>query len=254
MTESLILASLLILFRVGAFIGFIPPMNGQGMPATVKIGLSVAITYLLACRYALPIALTLSNSNDGGIAWMQLAYLAVRETALGAGLAWLFGLCFVPVRIAGAWIAQEMGLTLGGLSSPMDQQPSNVVSTLLEALCIITFFVLDLHHIMLYSLGMSFRLRPATGDWAMPSWNTVVWSVTHAVDDGFIIVAPIGILLFVISLTILITMRTAPQINFMSYGMTLRLAAGLCGLIMFLPEICGAIQQLLYRAGQGVMS
>ncbi|HQZ64645.1 MAG TPA: flagellar biosynthetic protein FliR [Planctomycetaceae bacterium] len=254
MMEALILAILLILFRVSAFIAFLPPLNGQGLPATVKIGLSVAITFLLASSHAPAIALSLPTSTSGGGAWLQLAFLGIRETALGAGLAWTFSLCLVPVRIAGAWIAQEMGLTLGGLSSPTDQQPSNVVSTLLEALGIIMFFVLNLHHLMLYSLGQSFSIRPASGVWAMPSWNTVVWSVTHSIDDGFLIVAPIGILLFVVSLTILVTMRTAPQFNFMSYGMTLRLAAGLCGLILFLPEICGAVQQLWYRAGQGVLS
>lgn len=254
MTEAIILASLLILFRVSAFIAFLPPLNGQGVPTTVKIGLSVAITYLLATRHAPVMALTLDMTGEGAGGWLKLAFLGIRETALGAALAWLFSLCLVPVRIAGAWIAQEMGLTLGGLSSPMDQQPSNEISTMLEAFSVILFFVLDLHHVMLYSLGQSFSLRPAAGAWAMPSWNTVVWSVTHAVDDGFLIVAPIGILLFVVSLTILVTMRTAPQFNFMSYGMTLRLAGGLGGLILFLPEVCGTIQQLLYRAGQGVSS
>jgi flagellar biosynthesis protein FliR len=253
-TEAIVLASLLIFFRVSAFIAFLPPLNGQGVPSTVKIGLSAAITYLLACRHAplLAMSLEISTSDAGG--WLELAFLGIRETALGAGLAWLFSLCLVPVRIAGAWISQEMGLTLGGLSSPMDQQPSNVISTMLEAFSIIMFFTLDLHHLMLCSLGNSFEIRPAAGAWSMPSWETVIWSVTHAVDDGFLVVAPIAILLFVVSLTILITMRAAPQFNFMSYGMTLRLAAGLCGLMMFLPEICGAVQQLLYRVGQGVTS
>lgn len=254
MNDAYVLATLLILFRVSAFIAFLPPLNGQGMPATVKIGLAAAITFLLAGRFAPAIASSIDTSTTGASAWLQLALLGIRETALGAGLAWIFSLCLVPVRIAGAWIAQEMGLTLGGLSSPMDQQPSNVVSTLLEALSIIMFFMLDLHHVMLYSLGQSFSIRPAAGVWAMPSWNTVVWSVTQAIDDGFLIVAPLGILLFVVSLSILITMRTAPQFNFMSYGMTLRLAAGLGGLILFLPEICGAVQQLLYHVGQGAMS
>lgn len=254
LTEAIVLASLLIFFRVSAFIAFLPPLNGQGIPATVKIGLSVAITFLLANRYAPVLAMSLDLTGSGAGAWLKPAFFGIRETALGAGLAWLFSLCLVPVRIAGAWIAQEMGLTLGGLSSPMDQQPSNVISTMLEAFSIIMFFVLDLHHLMFYSLGQSFAIRPAAGAWSMPSWETVVWSVTHAVDDGFLIVAPIAILLFVVSLTILITMRTAPQFNFMSYGMTLRLAAGLCGLMMFLPEICGVVQQLLYRVGQGVTS
>ncbi len=250
--EAIILATLLIFFRVSAFIAFLPPLNGQGIPSTVKIGLSVAITWLLANRYAGGIALTLHLTDTGTGAWLRLAFHGIRETALGVGLAWLFSLCLVPVRVAGAWVSQEMGLTLGGLSSPMDQQPSNVISTILEAISIILFFVLDLHHIMLYSLGQSFAMRPAAGSWSMPSWNTVVWSVSHSIDDGFVIIAPIAILLFVVSLTILVTMRAAPQFNFMSYGMSLRLIAGLGSLIMFLPEICGAIQHLLYRASQGV--
>ena len=250
--EAYILATLLILFRVSAFIAFLPPLNGQGIPSTVKIGLSVAITFLLADQYAKGIALTLHLTDTGTGAWLRLAFHGVRETALGVGLAWLFSLCLVPVRIAGTWVSQEIGLTLGGLSSPLDQQPSNVISTALEAVSIILFFVLDLHHIMFYSLGQSFAIRPAAGAWSMPSWDSVVWSVSHSVDDGFMIVAPIAILLFVISLTILVTMRAAPQFNFMSYGMSLRLIAGLAGLILFLPEICGAIQHLLYRASQGV--
>lgn len=136
---ALIIPSLLIFFRVGAFIAFLPPLNGQGIPATVKIGLAAAITFLLAGRYAPMMALTLNMSSEGVGAWLQLAFLGIWETALGVGLAWLFSLCLVPVRIAGAWIAQEMGLTLGGLSSPMDQQPSNVISTMLEAVSIIVF-------------------------------------------------------------------------------------------------------------------
>ena len=88
----------------------------------------------------------------------------------------------------------------------------------------------------------------------MPSWDAVLWSVTQSVDQGFLVIGPIAILLFVVSLTILVTMRTAPQFNFMSYGMTLRLCAGLGGLVMFFPDLCGAVQQLLTFVGQEVVS
>ena len=249
MIDVMILATLLVLFRIGAFVAFLPPLNGQGMPSTVKIGLSVALTILLAPRYAPGIALAMGTSSSASGAWVQLAFLTIRETALGAGLAWLFALCLVPVRIGGAWVAQEMGLTIGGLTSPMDQQPTNVVSQMLEALGVMLFFLLDLHHVMFWTLGQSFAIRPAASRWSMPSWETVLWSVTHSIDEGFLVVAPIGILLFVVSLTVLVTMRTAPQFNFMSYGMTLRLMAGLGGLVVFFPELCGAVQQLLTFVG-----
>jgi flagellar biosynthetic protein FliR len=254
LTEDLILAWLLVLFRVAAFIAFLPPLNGQGMPNTVKIGLAISLVIVIGEQHGLQIALSLHNSHTDDVAWMKLAFLSIRETALGAGLAWLFSLCLVPVRIGGAWVAQEMGLTMGGLTSPMDQQSSNVISQALEAIAVMLFFVLNLHHVMFYMLGKSFSLRPAATSWSMPSWQSVLWSATHAVDQGFVIVGPIGVLLFVVALTVLITMRTAPQFNFMSYGMTLRLVAGLGGLVIFFPELCGAIQQLLSFVGQEVAS
>jgi len=252
--ESLILACLLMLFRVAAFIVFLPPFNGQGLPNTVKIGLSLALVIVLAPRDAPQVALVLDLPRASGAVWLQLAYLSVRETALGAGLAWLFGLCLVPVRVAGAWVAQEMGLTMAGLTSPMDQQASNVISQALEATAVLLFFVLNVHHVMFMALGQSFRIRPAADHWGMPSWDTVMWSVSQASDQGFLVIAPIGILLFVVSLTLLITMRVAPQFNFMSWGMTLRLMAGIGGLVMFFPEICGAVQHLLSYVGREVMS
>ncbi len=252
MIHAMILASLLVLFRVGAFVAFLPPLNGQGLPSTVKIGLAAALTIVLAPRYASEIAVLMDGTTSPAGAWAQLAFLTIRETALGAGLAWLFALCLVPVRVGGAWVAQEMGLTLGGLASPMDQQPSNVVSQLLESLGVMLFLLLNLHHVMFWSLGQSFVVRPAASRWSMPSWESVLWSVTHSINEGFIVIAPIGILLFVISLTVLVTMRTAPQFNFMSYGMTLRLMAGLGGLIVFFPELCGAVERFLTYVGTEV--
>lgn len=252
MVDSGILACVLVLFRVAAFVAFLAPLNGLGLPNTVKIGLSAALTLVIAPRYAPALALTLQSAHSPTGAWLALGFLAIRETALGVGLAWLFSLCLVPVRIGGAWIAQEMGLTLAGLSSPMDQQPSNVVSQILEALGVMLFFVLDLHHVMFFTLSNSFHFRPAAKSWSMPSWDAVLWSVSQSIDRGFLIVGPIGILLFVVSLTVLVTMRTAPQFNFMSYGMTLRLVAGLFGLVIFFPEFCAAVTELLSYVGQEV--
>ena len=250
MTDAIIIASVLILLRIAVFVALLPPVGGQGLPSTVKIGLALALTVVLAPRFAPATAMILKVHSTPTGAWVSLGYFAVRETALGAALAWLLSLCLVPVRVGGAWLAQEMGLTMAGLTSPMDQQPSNVVAQMLEALAIVLFFLFDLHHILFLSLGESFALKPSSSAWAMPSWDVVLWSVSQSVGHGFLVIGPVGVLLFVVSLTILITMRTSPQFNFMSYGMTLRLIAGIGGLFIFLPEICGAVQRLLIFVGE----
>lgn len=248
MIESLVIACMLVLFRVGAFLAFMPPMAGRGLPNTVKIGLAVALTALLAPMYMGEAAAQLHLADSEGAAWLQLAYLAARETTLGAGLAWLFGLCLIPARIGGAWIAQEMGLNLGELTSPMDQQPASPVSQGLEALGVLLFFTLNIHHVMFFALGRSFVNRPLLQEWSLPTWNSIVQAVATTEQVGLLIVAPVGILLFVVSVTLLVTMRTAPQFNFMSYGMTLRLIAGVGGLLLFLPDILSSLQYFMTRA------
>ncbi|MCA9063397.1 MAG: flagellar biosynthetic protein FliR [Planctomycetaceae bacterium] len=253
MTEAFILASVLVLFRCAAFVAFLPPSAGQGIPVTVRVGLAVALTALIAPRYTGEAMLFLMARGDSGTGlWVHLALLTARETALGAGLAWLFSLTLVPVRIAGAWVAQEMGLTMGGLASPLDQQPGNVVSQSLEAMGIILFFSLNLHHTVLYALGRTFEIQPVASAWKMPSYHTVTSITSTSIDSGFLIVAPVALILFIVLVTLLVTMRAAPQFNFMSYGMAMRVLAGMTGLVLFIPDICGAMQRFLYRIGEGI--
>jgi len=246
--EALIISCMLVLFRVAAFVAFMPPMAGNGLPNTVKIGLAVAFTVVLAPLHAGQAAMNLQLAESDAGAWLQLAYLGIRETALGAGLAWLFGLCLVPARIGGAWIAQEMGLNMGELTSPMDRQPASPVSQGLEALGVLLFFSLNIHHVMFFALGRSFVNRPLLQEWSLPTWQSIVQSVATMEQIGLMIVAPVGIMLFIVSVTLLVTMRTAPQFNFMSYGMTMRLIVGLVGLLLFLPDILSSLQYFMTRA------
>lgn len=253
MIEAWVIACVLILFRVTAFVMFMPPLAGQGLPATVKVGLSVALTAMWVTVHSGAAAVHLYLTVSGSTAWIQLGFLVLRETLLGIGLAWLFGLCMVPVRTAGAWIAQEMGLTIAGLTSPMDQQPTNVVSQCLEALGVLMFFALNLHHVVFFALGRTFDVRPVGTGWLIPSWDNVVDAVSRSINQGLLIIAPIGILLFITLLILLVTIRTAPQFNFMSYGMTLRLIVGMLGLVVFFPELAGGMRLLLSQLGEGVI-
>ena len=240
MITAFILATVLCLIRVSAFVAFLPPMGGRNMPNLVKIGLSVAITGCIAPQYAANIVpVLLSGSSEVG--WLKLGILSMREFLYGAAMAWMFGLCMVPVRVAGAYVAQEMGLTLGGLSSPMDQQPSNVISSALEGLAVMLFFCLNLHHIALTSLGFSFVRQPIAAINMNALWVHMLSAVSRTQQQGLLMVAPIAILLFIVTVTLLATMRFAPQFNFMSFGMPMRVAVGAIGMVMFFPEMSAAM-------------
>ena len=247
MLESFIIACTLVLFRCAAFVAFLPPVAGQSIPNTVKIGLAMALTVAIAPDFGGVAALQLYDTVTSPNAWLQLSWLAARETLLGVALAWLFGLCLVPPRIAGAYIAQEMGLTMAQISAATDDSQSNVVSQGFEALGVLLFFGLNLHHAMFITLGSSFSTRPVAAAWQMPGWDQVLYAIGKVEHQGFLIIAPIGILMFAVVVTLLVTMRTAPQFNFMSYGMTLRLIGGMVALALFLPELCSALQHFMQQ-------
>ena len=72
-------------------------------------------------------------------------------------------------------------------------------------------------------------------------WIRVLSVVSKTQQQGLLMVAPIAILLFIVVVTLLATMRFAPQFNFMSFGMPMIVAAGTLGLVAFFPEMCAAM-------------
>lgn len=124
MIEVAALATVLLLFRVAAFVAFLPPFFGRNVPQTVKVGLAVGLTLLWIPQQVAIAAPELAWTVGPEPRWGALGYLVIRETLFGIGLAWLLGLALVPVRIGGSYVAQEMGLTLGAITSSTDQQAS----------------------------------------------------------------------------------------------------------------------------------
>lgn len=240
MITALVVGVMLCLLRVSAFVVFFPAPGGKTIPATVKVGLAVAMTACIAPEYAFQFMPTV-KSWSGGVDWLMLSVLAAKEVVYGTALAWMLGLCLVPVSIAGAFIAQEMGLTMGGLTSPQDQLPSNVISSSLEAIAGIVFFSFNLHHIAFSAIGMSFHRGPAGNASLLPSFSGLLSQISRVQHSGLALAAPIAIILFLFLITLLVTVRSAPQFQFFTLGMPMRVAVGAIGLFMFLPQLTSAM-------------
>lgn len=238
MITALVIGAMLCLIRVSAFVAFLPVPSGRSIPATVRIGLAVAMTFCLAEQHAMRF-MPVSGMGEPDVNWMLLGWLAAQELLYGLALAWMLSMCLVPIRIAGAYIAQEMGLTMGGLASPQDQQPSNVVTSALDALAGLIFFSLNLHHIALGAIGYSFARGPASGSnqTVLPEFRMVLDQISRIQEGGLVLAAPVAIMLFLFFVTLMVTIRSAPQFNFFAIGMPTRVAVGTVALLLFLPQL-----------------
>jgi len=229
------LALLLVFLRVGGFVAFLPPFSGTNVPNSVKVGLVVALTALWGAKIVPDLASHLNVTLAEN--WMLLFWLGIRETILGAALGWLLGLILVPVRVAGAWIVQEMGLTMSAVTSATDPGESNVISQLLEVAAVLFLFGANLHHEFLRLFNVSFEAFPIGRAWTLPRQEWMIGSIVRTIDLGLGIAAPVGIVLFACMVATLFMMRQTPHFNLFTFGGPIRLLVGLGGLIWFLPGI-----------------
>ncbi len=235
MTTAVAVAFLLVLMRVAGFVVFLPPFSGSNVPNPVKVGLVTALTLLFSIKSVPQLALSLNQEVVGN--WVLVAWLVARETLFGASLGWMLGLILVPIRIAGAYIVQEMGLTMAAVTSATENAESNVLSQILEICAILFIFGSNLDHQFIRLLDATFTAFPSGRAWTLPSQDWFISSLAQTSSLGLAIAAPVGIVLFAGLFATMIIMRQAPQFNLFSFGTPIRLVIGLVALIWFLPSI-----------------
>lgn len=250
MIEAVVLSLALVLLRVASFVMFLPPFSTGGLPSTVKIGLAIALTAVWGPLYAPLLVPQLALASLHTHPELQIGWMAGREVVIGVALAWVLGLLFVPMKIAGAYIAQEMGLTMGSLASPVDQQSSNVVSQFTESLGTLVFFAMDAQHLLFRAFASLLQAVPLGHTTDLPGRDWVVGCVAGAERTGLELAAPVGAGLFLAMLLLLLLMRTAPQFNLMTFGMQVRLVVGLVLLGMLTPEFIQRVGATFQRLAE----
>jgi flagellar biosynthetic protein FliR len=168
-----------------------------------------------------------------------------REVALGAVLGYALGLFLVPFRIAGEFIGQEMGLTLGGITDPTQNRAGPAVGQIFELLGVLLLFGLDVHHVFFASLHSTFARWPM-GQWVFPvSVAPFLRATTVTQQWGLLLAAPVAVCLFITSIFLALMARAAPQLNILSVGFALRLAVGLVAVLLLLPDMTGGMLYVL---------
>jgi flagellar biosynthetic protein FliR len=229
----------LILMRTASFIAAFPPWAGRQLPQTVKVGLAVTLSVFWALQ---PIDGPHPAAPDG---FAAIAIVCIREVMIGIVMAQVIGLVLVPPRIAGSYVAQEMGLTFAALTSPMDQHPSDPIAQIFEAISLCLFFVLDAHHFVFRMLETSFHTAPVGSSWPTPLWARCAMASTGAVEVGLLIAASVAVLLLIVTVWMALATRMAPQMHLFAWGSSIRIVVGLGALLIYLPDLLLACSRAL---------
>jgi flagellar biosynthetic protein FliR len=232
----------LVLARVGTLVSVMPLFGTTYAPRMVRVGLAMAL-----CVFWFDSSLTVHSKilqSATEVSWLAYGLAMGREAILGAVLGYALGLFLVPAQIAGEFITQEMGLSLGSIIDPSSVAPTGVVTEIFQYLGILVFFAVDGHHTFLAILHASFQRWPIGGGGGELPIGNLVNGAAATEEWGLLLAAPLGICLFLTAVVLALMARVSPQLNIFSVGFALRVGAGLVGALFLMPDLLKAMVQI----------
>jgi flagellar biosynthetic protein FliR len=243
-TEVQVVSFILVLARVSAFIAFFPLFAKRQLPNTVKVGLSGGLTFFW---YGMVEAQLSQNPAAADLDVVSSVLMLAQEVTIGVVLSIALGLFFIPAKIAGSYIGQELGLSLASISDPGSQDSSTLISRIFEAFSVLIFFSINMHHFLILVIHHSFDQMLGKINVVRLPTEDLVSLLNRVADFGFLIVGPVAILFMLITLGLAYLNKAAPTLNLFSVGMSIRSGFGIFCLLLFCPVIFGAIQSYFHR-------
>jgi flagellar biosynthetic protein FliR len=243
--ETWVMTFGLILARVTAFVATIPYLGGRFVPRLVKAGTALALTcfwFVESGATSLKVAMAMNEQP-----WLAFSLAVACEAIIGCALGYVFGLFLVPFRVAGEYLSQEMGLTMGAITDPSRPQMSTVMGEMFEVLGVVLFFSQNVHHVFLAALDGSFSRQPIGSSLLNVPVGLQMKAMSASTEWGLLLVAPIACCLFITSLILGVMARVAPQLNLMSVGFSLRIIVGLVATSVLWPDIAPQMSIVLQR-------
>lgn len=247
MIQTQLLTLTFVAVRLAGLFLFCPVFNDGRIPRLVKIGLVLSLGWMFAFS---------GNSVVRLSEWLQPEHVSVVrlviavavELLFGAGLGFALGIVIEPARIAGAYIGQELGLTMAATTDPSTRRQTNIVTQVFEGWAIVLFFMLNLHVVVLQIMKASFLRFPVGQTSLFMPAPDVAFEADLVTKWGLSIASPVALCMFMTIMGLAILMRAVPQMNIFSIGLALRLSVGITSMLVFLPSIMESLRRVMLHA------
>jgi flagellar biosynthetic protein FliR len=206
--------ALLVGARVGMLMVFAPFFGSQAIPARIKIGLTVCLTFVL-----FPVA-PANRIQAAGANWIQ-ALLGEAAVGLLMGLAVQF--VFEGVQFAGQILGFQLGYSLENIIDPQTQVDTPVLAVFQQTVAILIFLQLGIHRWLLRSLAQSFEYLPPGTIGGIPTAAAgLVQAAGRMMVIGAQMAAPVLVATMLTDVALGFIGRAAPQLPVMLVGISIK--------------------------------
>ncbi|MGD8912214.1 MAG: flagellar biosynthetic protein FliR [Candidatus Thiodiazotropha sp.] len=214
--------------------------------AVTRVPAHVRVLFVLALSFVIVIGLGLTPVEPpttlGG-----LMHAIVNELILGMTLAFGLFAAFGAFLFGGRIIDFQMGFGVANLIDPATQTQAPMLGTVLNLMAVMTFFLLDGHHLLIRGLVYSLQKIPPGSSLQEVDVQAVIAQFGVMFVYGLAVIAPVVAVLLMLDVGMAVAARTMPQVNMFIVGFPLKIFIGLMVLAISLNYM-GPLLEKVYAS------
>ena len=233
--------------RVGAMVMLLPGLGETNIPVRVKLSIALLLTLII-----LPLHRADYHIDMNSMA--SLLVLMVYEILIGIVLGATARVTLAALQVAGAVIAQQLGLGFVTTIDPTQGQQGVLIGNFLTLLGVTMLFATDSHYLVIAALNDSYSIF-SPGE-VVPSGDVAELATrafTAAFKIGMQLAAPFLVFGLVFNIGLGVLARLMPQMQVYFVGVPLSILAGflIFGVVIaammgtFLDYFIGVMHQLI---------
>lgn len=234
---GMLVSILLISIRFGAVFLLTPVFSLIKVPVQFRVMFVVGLASVMMLGGNIEVA---SEPFTIG----SLFSAAIHELFVGALLAFGLFAAFAAFLFGGRILDFQMGFGVASLIDPASGNQAPLIGTVLNMMAVITFFLLDGHHMILRGLMFSLEKLPPNVMLQDINIQAVVAMFGGVFIYGLAIVAPAILILLLLDVGMAIAARTMPQMNMFIVGIPLKIFIGLTVLAVSLKYMSPLLEKI----------
>ncbi|MGL5602331.1 MAG: flagellar biosynthetic protein FliR [Silvania sp.] len=225
-----LMAAWLPFVRILSFIHFAPVFDQRSISRRIKVGLALALTAVISPMLPHPVVLTELLS-------MQSLVLIGEQILWGFVFGATLQLVFVALQTAGHILSMNMGLGMAVMNDPTNGSSTTVISQIIFVFCVLLFFIMDGHLLMVTLLYKSFSYWPIGQAITVPSLQTLAQSLGWLISSALLISLPTAFVMLMVQGSFGLLNRISPTLNLFSLGFPISMLFGLLCLGLMVSNI-----------------
>ena len=224
---------MLVFARVGAMVMLLPGLGESNIPVRIKLAIALLLTLII-------VPLHRADYHVNMDALSALLVMFVYEILIGIVLGATARVTLAALQVAGAVIAQQLGLGFVTSVDPTQGQQGVVIGNFLTLLGITMLFATDSHHLVIAALNDSYSIF-SPGE-VMPSGDVAALATrafSAAFKIGMQLSAPFLVFGLVFNIGLVVLARLMPQMQVYFVGVPLSILAGFLIFAVVLTAMMG---------------